>query len=83
MNRVWAQIGAPKSVSFEPGGAIPNDSINGIRAERLVGHEAKYLVVMSIDSVDGSGNSTEVKIKVYADSIALEDPRTPGRRITA
>jgi hypothetical protein len=30
-----------KSVVFEPSGVIPNDSINGIRAEPLVGAQAK------------------------------------------
>lgn len=71
-----------KSLAFEPSGVIPNDSINDIRAERLSGDEAKYLIVMSVDAVDTGGDRTEVEIRIRADSMALEDCSKPGQRIT-
>jgi hypothetical protein len=71
-----------RSVSFEPSGAIPNDSINDIRAETLADDPAKYLIVISVDSVDAVGTRTEVEIRIRANSICLEDSREPGRRIT-
>jgi hypothetical protein len=71
-----------KSVTFEPSGMIPNDSINDIRAEPLAGDRAKYLIVVSVDSVDSAGDRTEVEIRIRADSMALEDRSKPGQRIT-
>jgi len=71
-----------KSVAFEPSGVIPNDSINDIRAEPLAGEQAKYLIVMSVDAVDATGDRTEVEIRIRADSMALEDYSKPGQRIT-
>ena len=71
-----------KSVVFEPSGVIPNDAINDIRAEPLVGDQAKYLIVMSVDAVDAVGDRTEIEIRIRADSMALEDHGKPGQRIT-
>jgi hypothetical protein len=71
-----------RSVSFEPSGAIPNDTINDIRAEPLLGDSVKHLFVMSVDSVDSAGDRTEVQIRIRADSMALEDRTKPGQRIT-
>ncbi|AOZ04639.1 DUF6258 family protein [Cupriavidus malaysiensis] len=71
-----------KSVAFEPSGVVPNDSINGIRAEPLVGDPAKYLILMSVDAVDAVGDHTEVQIRIHADAMALEDHRKPEQRIT-
>jgi hypothetical protein len=71
-----------KCVVFQPSGVIPNDSINDIRAEPTSNGPAKFLVVMSVDSVDAAGKRTEVEIRVHADSMALEDVRKPGERIT-
>lgn len=70
-----------RSVEFYPQGVIPNDTINDIRAEALTGGPGKYMIVMSVDSVDLIGNHTEVEIKIYADSMALEDTAKPGVRI--
>jgi hypothetical protein len=71
-----------KSVTFEPSGVIPNDTINDIRAELLVGEQGKYLIVMSVDAVDLTGDRVEVEIRIRADSMALEDHSKPGERIT-
>ena len=71
-----------KSVSFEPSGVIPNDTINDIRAEPLLGDQAKYLVVMSVDAVDSTGDRTEVQIRIRADSMAVEDHSKPGQKLT-
>jgi hypothetical protein len=71
-----------KSIVFSPPGAIPNDSINDIRAEALVGELAKYLVVVSVDSVDETGKRTEVQVYIRAESMALEASGVPNQKIT-
>lgn len=70
------------SVSLEPGGVVPNDSINEIRAQADPDATGKYLITMSVDAVDHIGNRTEVEIRIRANSMALEDPSKPGIRIT-
>jgi hypothetical protein len=70
-----------RSVSFDPIGAIPNDTINDIRAEPLLDDLVKYLFIISVDSVDSAGDRTEVQIRIRADSMALEDHSKPGQRI--
>lgn len=71
-----------RRITFEPSGVIPNDSINDIRAEPLVDDPSKYLIVMSVDAVDPSGDRTEVVIRIHAESMALEDQENPGQRIS-
>ena len=71
-----------KEVIFEPSGFLPNDIINGIGAEALVGDKSKYKIVINVDSVDLRGDRTEVEIQIRADSMALEDRDKPGQRIT-
>jgi len=71
-----------ESVAFEPSGVIPNDSINSVTAELAIDAREKYHVVVSVDSVDRTGNRTEVKITMRANSIALEAHGSPGQRIT-
>lgn len=70
-----------KDIAFDPSGPIPNDQINYIRAEPLIGERAKYLVVISIDSVDMAGKHTEIKIRMHANSMFLEDNARPGYQI--
>lgn len=70
-----------KSISFNPPGAIPNDSINDIRAEPLVGEETAYLVMINVDSVNEAGEHTEVEIQIQAESLALEAEGTSNLRI--
>ena len=59
-------------ISRGKGRAFQNDSINDIRAERLVGAQAKYLIVLSADAVNAVGDHTEVEIRIRADSMALQ-----------
>ena len=69
------------SIAFEPSGLVPNDFINEIRAERIVNSENRYLVTISVGSVDAGGIHKEVLIRIHADSMALEDPQKPRQRI--
>jgi hypothetical protein len=59
-----------------------NDLINGIRAEQLVGDQARYLIVVSVDAVDPVGNRTQVEIRIRADTMSLEDGNKPGQKIS-
>ncbi|HOO50947.1 MAG TPA: DUF6258 family protein [Alphaproteobacteria bacterium] len=69
-----------RALKFDPAGYIPNDAINDMRAEALKNGVSKYLITMSIDSVDDLGDRTEVKISIHADSMALETS-FPSERI--
>lgn len=71
-----------KSIVLSPPGAIPNDSINEIRAEVLLNDLAKYLVIISVDSVDETGKHTEVQVHIRAESMALEAYGVSNQRIT-
>lgn len=70
-----------KGIEFIPNGMIPNDSINEIHAEPLVGQQSKYLIVLSVDAVDSAGDRTDGEIRIRADSMALEDCNKPGKKI--
>jgi hypothetical protein len=69
-------------LTFEPPGFIPNDFIDVVRVEKPHGDQTKYLVILSVGSADKDGNNTNVEMRIYADSMALEDVHAPGRRIT-
>ncbi len=69
------------SVEFDPPGRIPNDTINAIEAQEIGGGSAAYLLMISADSVDSVGDRIEVKIRIHASGMALEDPGKPGERI--
>jgi len=71
-----------KSIMFDPPGAMPNDSINEIRAEALINDSAKYKIVISVDSINQTGQHTEVEICIKADSMALEAYGDSSKRIT-
>lgn len=74
-------FGGVKSVHFDPAGPIPNDLINEIKAERMVGIDNLYLITISVDSVNASGDHTEVIVKVIANTFWLEDSKNPGVKI--
>lgn len=70
------------SIAFSPSGVIPNDLINDIRAEPSSSSNARYLITISIGSVDKTGAYTDVEICIEANAMSLEDPRSPAARIT-
>lgn len=72
-------------IRFDPSGPVPNDFINHISVKEMESAtgERTYLFELSIGSVDGAGNSTEVLIEIAAKSIHLEDPERPGVEITS
>lgn len=74
-------FGGVQSVQFDPVGPIPNDLINEIKAERMKGIDDNYLITISVDSVDASGNHTEIIVRIIANTFWLEDSKNPGLRI--
>lgn len=62
-----------RSIVFNPPGAVPNDSINDIRAELLTENDqANYLITINVSSVNESGEHTDVEIQIQAKAMALE-----------
>jgi hypothetical protein len=81
----WLVFSDVRSVRFEPAGPLPNDLINEVSVKPTDSPEGQpaYLFELSIGSVDDSGNSTEVFVRVEASGLHLEDPSKPGVEITA
>jgi hypothetical protein len=80
----WLVFSNVRSVRFEPTGPMPNDLINAVSVKAITSPESHtaYLFELSIDSVDNTGNRTEVLVRIEADRVHLEDPREPGVEIT-
>lgn len=80
----WLVFTNVRSVRFAPAGPLPNDLINdvSVKATDSPGSQPDYLFELSIGSVDDSGNSTEVFVRVEASGLHLEDPAKPGVEIT-
>jgi hypothetical protein len=70
------------SIVISPPGAIPNDTVNNIRAEAIPDRPGKYLAIVNVDSVNEYGIRTEVDIQISAGSMALEAYGAADRRIT-
>ena len=81
----WLVFSDVHSVRFEPPGPLPNDLINEVSVKPIDSPERQpaYLFEVFIDSVDGTGNRTEVLVRIEAGRVHLEDPAKPGVEITA
>ena len=81
----WLVFTEVSTVCFEPAGPLPNDLINDVSVQLvgLPGAEPACLFVISIGSVDDSGISTEVHVRIEARGVHLEDPAKPGMEITS
>lgn len=69
------------SFSCTPSGPVPNDYI----AELSVfdaGDGPGYEFTLEVASVDSKGNSTQVFVRIGAQTLHIEDPRDPGNAIT-
>ena len=80
----WIVFSDVRSLRFEPAGPLPNDFINdwSVQVIDLGAEKRRWLFELSISSVDESGNSTEVLVRIEASRIHLEDPQKPGVEIT-
>ena len=80
----WLVFTDVRSVRFEPSGPLPNDLINDVSVKATDSLESQpgYLFELSIGSVDDSGSSTEVVVRIEASGLHLEDPAKPGVEIT-
>ena len=85
INDGWLVFNGVRAVRFEPSGPLPNDLINDISVKRISSSEGEsvYLFELSIGSVDESGDSTEVWVRIEAGGVHLEDPTKPGVEITS
>ena len=81
----WLVFTDVRSVRLEPTGPLPNDLINNVSVKPTDSPriQPSYLFELSIGSVDNSGKSTEVIVRVEASGLHLEDPAKPGVEITA
>lgn len=84
INDGWLVFSDVRSLRFEPAGPLPNDLINEVSVQVIDSIEDRRccLFELSISSVDESGNSTEVLVRIEASGIHLEDPLKPGVEIT-
>lgn len=69
----WIVFRGVDDLTIQPPGAVPNDFINGISIENRGDAIDRYRVEISIDSIDGSGNTIEVTIRGLVDDAHLED----------
>jgi len=81
----WLVFTEVSDIRFEPAGLLPNDLINdlSVKPVDLPRAEPACLFEMSIASIDDSGNSTEVHVRIEARGVHLEDPAKPGMEITS
>jgi len=80
----WLVFSDAHSVRFEPPGPLPNDVINEVSVKPIDAPERQsaFQFELSTDSVDGTGNRTEVCVRIEASWLHLEDPAKPGVEIT-
>lgn len=69
----WIVLRGVDELSMEPPGFIPNDWFNDISIEDCPSSPGRYRMVISIDSIDDSGKTTEVTIRGFVDDAHLED----------
>jgi hypothetical protein len=69
----WIVFRRVDELSMEPPGATPNDFFNGISIEDCPNSPERYRMVISIDSIDDSGKTTEVTIRGFVNDAHLED----------
>ncbi len=70
-----------KRFSCTPPGPVPNDYIAEL-AVSDAGDALGYEFTLEVASVDSKGNSTQVLVRIDAQSFHIEDPRDPGNVIT-
>lgn len=71
----WLVFREVRGIYCEPQGLLPNDFIE-IVSVKVVDSSA-WLFELSIGSVDEHGNSTEVRVRIEASGVHLEDPAKP------
>ena len=81
----WLVFSDVRSLSFEPSGPLPNDfmEVMSVQSVESDGGQRWWLFEPSIGSVDESGHSTEVLVRIEASRVHLEDPQKPGVEITS
>jgi hypothetical protein len=81
----WLVFSGVQSLRFEPPGPVPNDLINDISVRPVVSDPTQPVsqFELSIGSVDHTGTSTEVLVRIEAVGVHLEDPLKPGDEITS
>lgn len=75
----WLVFREVRGFYCEPPGLLPNDFIDIVSVKKV--DSSAWLFELSIGSVDGHGNSTEVRVRIEANGVHLEDPAKPGIEI--
>jgi len=84
INDGWIVFSDVQQMCFDPSGPIPNDLFNELTVTPVhAGKESIYLFQMWIGSVNDTGKTEEVHLRIEARRIHLEDPARPGIEITA
>jgi hypothetical protein len=71
----WIVFRGIDELIIQPPGVTPNDFINDINIENSGDSVGRYHVVISIDSIDASGKTSEVTIRALIDDVLLKDAR--------
>ena len=81
----WIVFSDVRSLRFEPAGPLPNDHIEIVSVQLIdvVREKGWWLFELSTGSVDETGHSTEVLVRIEASRVHLEDPQKPGVEITS
>lgn len=70
-----------ETFSFNPQGIIPNDELYDWKIRKMLEDESQYEIELYMGSYNKYGECKEVKLKLKAKGVYLEDPLNPEIKI--